>query len=164
MGGSIIAASWANAFYTPIAVCKSSVGLCRRKCSAVESGPPTHSKHYRAISFDFLGWHFRLTSSMSFSISRLTLSKTLSPTLSILRNKTYGDVEIWFDNVWVVGGVLRGLQTEWGSAIRANQTKSETFKFPTPELWVGGHDGCWLLRPGKVRFVDVCPISKIDLF
>ena len=40
------------------------------------SGPPTHSKHYRAISFDFLGWHFRLTSSMSFSISRLTLSKT----------------------------------------------------------------------------------------
>ena len=24
--------------------------------------------------------------------------------------------------------------------------------------------GCWLLRPGKVRFVDACPISKIDVF
>ena len=24
--------------------------------------------------------------------------------------------------------------------------------------------GRWLLRPGKVRFVDACPISKIDVF
>ena len=44
-----------------------------------------------------------------------------------------------FDNVWGAGEVLRGVKN-WHPRTYRIQEKSILCHFPTPEMWVGGHE------------------------